>query len=154
MKNLYVLFLLLLMPLVSCSRAPQMEVSDQKHFRNIMDENHKIHKFLFENDTRLPGIKSLQDVLDQVQSKDPVFQEKLDRISTMLASIDSRDRMKFIKSYSAISLVYGEIIKTYNIKQYTRFYCSMEDNNWISSGFKIENPYSPEMRDCGEIIQE
>lgn len=40
-----------------------------------------------------------------------------------------------------------------NQSKYNRFYCPMVDKSWLMTGREVKNPYAPEMRDCGELIQ-
>lgn len=40
-----------------------------------------------------------------------------------------------------------------NQSKYNRFYCPMVDKSWLMTGKEVKNPYAPEMRDCGELLQ-
>lgn len=40
-----------------------------------------------------------------------------------------------------------------NQSKYNRFYCPMVDKFWLMTGREVKNPYAPEMRDCGELVQ-
>ncbi|EKJ87456.1 DUF3347 domain-containing protein [Leptospira meyeri] len=60
-------------------------------------------------------------------------------------------------SYEKISKIQEILIQIKtevpNQSQYNRFYCPMVDKSWLMTGREVKNPYAPEMRDCGELLQ-
>ncbi|MCW7491330.1 hypothetical protein ND861_01545 [Leptospira sp. 2 VSF19] len=60
-------------------------------------------------------------------------------------------------SYEKISKIQEILIQIKtevpNQSQYNRFYCPMVDKYWLMTGREVKNPYAPEMRDCGELLQ-
>lgn len=60
-------------------------------------------------------------------------------------------------SYEKISKIQAILIQIKtevpNQTKYNRFYCPMVDKFWLMTGREVKNPYAPEMRDCGELVQ-
>ncbi|TGK81668.1 DUF3347 domain-containing protein [Leptospira noumeaensis] len=60
-------------------------------------------------------------------------------------------------SYEKISKIQEILIQIKtevpNQSRYNRFYCPMVDKSWVMTGKEVKNPYAPEMRDCGELLQ-
>ncbi|XDD42588.1 hypothetical protein AB3N58_15060 [Leptospira sp. WS60.C2] len=60
-------------------------------------------------------------------------------------------------SYEKISKIQEILIQMKsevpNQLKYNRFYCPMVDKSWLMTGKEVKNPYAPEMRDCGELMQ-
>lgn len=60
-------------------------------------------------------------------------------------------------SYEKISKIQEILIQIKaevpNQSKYNRFYCPMVDKSWLMTGKEVKNPYAPEMRDCGELMQ-
>lgn len=60
-------------------------------------------------------------------------------------------------SYEKISKIQEILIQIKtevpNQSKYNRFYCPMVDKSWLMTGREVKNPYAPEMRDCGELVQ-
>ncbi|TGM44779.1 DUF3347 domain-containing protein [Leptospira levettii] len=94
---------------------------------------------------------------ESVQSLDTSGHPKLkswaDQILTNIPSNES----DLESSYEKISKIQEILIQIKaevpNQLKYNRFYCPMVDKSWLMTGKEVKNPYAPEMRDCGELMQ-
>lgn len=138
---------------IGCN-ANEISEIDKSSIQSILDENQKIHEYLFKNDTGIPSIENLQKVVSLVKSENKDLAVKYSELKQNLQNINFKTRKDFIIGYSVFSENLAGILKKYKLTgTYHHFYCPMEEKSWVSKGIKIENPYAPEMRDCGEIIQ-
>jgi len=132
-----------------------LQSNDKNNLIKVFDENLKIHQLLFKDDKVIPKLTSLITVTDKTLFKNQDLISRIILLEQNLKSIDSKNRESFITGYSHFSKELTGVIKQFGLKdKYTHFYCPMVDKTWVSTGYKIENPYAPDMRDCGEIIQE
>lgn len=66
---------------------------------------------------------------------------------------ETQDVEKFFQAYSSFSENLAESLKLAGgTGVFNRFYCPMVNKTWVSQGTKIQNPYAPEMRDCGDLV--
>ena len=151
-----IIILAISLALVNCKSKPELSGAEKELFEKVLEENQKIHKELFEHDTKIPSVVMLMKLsIDaKEQAVNPELTATLEQIIAELSGIDNSDREKFDSGYSGISEKLAAIIRTFEIKKYHEFYCPMEKRTWISTGIKIMNPYASDMRDCGEMVQE
>jgi len=150
------ILLLVTLALANCKGKPELSSAETDLIGKILEENQKVHKILFEHDTRIPSVVTLMKLsIDaKEQSVNPELTATLEEIVTDLSGTSNTDREKFDTQYSRVSEKLAKIIRTFGIKQYHEFYCPMEKRTWVSTGIKIMNPYASDMRDCGEMVQE
>lgn len=114
-----------------------------------------------------------QILLEEYLKEDPkpnwkVFSESIDSLGTSghpklkawaetLRPLLPTNGVDLESSYEKISKIQEILIQIKtavpNQSKYNRFYCPMVDKSWLMTGREVKNPYAPEMRDCGELIQ-
>ena len=151
-----ILFVALFFAFTACKSKPALSANEAELVTKVLNENQKIHKTLFEHDTKIPSVVSIMKItIDaQEQSVNKDLSNKLTAIIRDLSGIDNNDRETFDNQYSEVSVKIADIIKTFQIKKFYEFYCPMEKKTCISTGFTIQNPYASDMRDCGEIVKD
>nr|WP_232227811.1 hypothetical protein [Leptospira wolbachii] len=105
-------------------------------------------------DNPKPNWKVFSETLDALgASGHPKFKAWAETLHPLLPT----DGTDLETSYEKISKIQEILIQIKtevpNQTKYNRFYCPMVDKFWLMTGREVKNPYAPEMRDCGELIQ-
>jgi hypothetical protein len=151
MKYVLILFFFLF----SCKGKIDNELRDS--ILKILAENQKVHVLLLEKSEIIPDTKALLISIKEARllaSKNEDIQKQLDKMEFMLTNINSKDKEAFFESLSSFSEILTDILKANQIRtEYNKFYCPMVAKYWIAKGELVENPYAPEMRECGELVK-
>jgi len=141
--------------LFSCKGKIDNELRDS--ILKILAENQKVHVLLLEKSEIIPDTKALLISIKEARllaSKNEDIQKQLDKMESMLTNINSKDKEAFFESLSSFSEILTDILKANQIRtEYNKFYCPMVAKYWIAKGELVENPYAPEMRECGELVK-
>ena len=139
----------------SCKGKIDNELRDS--ILKILAENQKVHVLLLEKSEIIPDTKALLISIKEARllaSKNEDIQKQLDKMESMLTNINSKDKEAFFESLSSFSEILTDILKANQIRtEYNKFYCPMVAKYWIAKGELVENPYAPEMRECGELVK-
>ncbi len=123
----------------------------------ILSENQKIHEQLVAKSDFIPDTKSLLDTVKEAKSlsdKNKDIATELEKLESTLNTINAKDKEAFFESMSSFSERLTDILKVNKIQtDYNKFYCPMVAKYWIAKGEEIQNPYAPEMRECGELVK-
>lgn len=77
-----------------------------------------------------------------------------EKMKNFLQDKDTKDIEKFFQAYSSFSENLADSLRLAGgTGVFNRFYCPMINKTWVSHGTKIQNPYAPEMRDCGDLVR-
>lgn len=127
----------------------------QEAFRKVLVENEKVVKLILEDSEKIPDTKSLIDSMVSAQSivVEDGLKRALEEEIRILQDASKLDKEGFYGSFSRYTEHMTASMKTGGIKlsEYNRFYCPMVKKYWIAKGTEVENPFAPEMRDCGEV---
>jgi glutaredoxin 2 len=123
----------------------------------ILVENQKVHEVLLAKADTIPDTKAILDSVKEARSfseKNEDIKKQLEKMESILTNINSKDKEAFFESLSSFSETLTDILKANQIKtEYNKFYCPMVAKYWVAKGEEIQNPYAPEMRECGELVK-
>jgi hypothetical protein len=149
----YIIFLILF--LFSCKGS--VDASLKNSLLKILSENQKVHEELIRKEDGIPDTKQLLASVREAKSlagKQEEIAKQLDKIESILTKINSKDREAFFESLSSFSETLTDILKANQIQtEYNKFYCPMVAKYWVAKGEVVQNPYAPEMRECGELVK-
>ncbi len=149
----YIIILLLF--LVSCKGSIDSELKNS--LLKILSENQKVHEVLLSKSDVIPDTQQLLASVKEAKSqaeKNEDIKKQLDKIESNLTNINSKDKEAFFESLSSFSETLTDILKANQIQtEYNKFYCPMVAKYWVAKGEVIQNPYAPEMRECGELVK-
>ncbi|MEM7184365.1 MAG: hypothetical protein AAF518_25935 [Spirochaetota bacterium] len=168
MRNKLILFVMLL-SLVNCQKSEQIDKQNSKDAKIIevaptlksklvlvLEENQKIHELLMNESGGIPDVTSLRKRLSEakIEVKQEELQLLLQKMQKNLEKIDTQDKKKFFTTYSDFSVSLANLNAMTNLNAgFHKFHCPMVAKYWVAKGKKIQNPYAPEMRECGELIK-
>lgn len=124
-------------------------------FQSILSENQKVFQSILEDSEKVPELQGLISSLETARST--VSEEGLKRAieeeTRILKDSMKLDKDAFFDGYSRFVEHMTVSMKTEGVTlpDYNRFYCPMVKKYWLAKGTEVENPFAPEMRDCGEI---
>jgi len=133
-----------------------LDDSSKKAVRSLLGENQKVHSFLLSHENQLPDIKGLLSVLNSSRDeiKNPEIRSIFLEMNAALSKIGPKNKESFFQSYSNFSVILAGVVKKAGLAtEYNKFYCPMVRKTWVASGEEIQNPYAPEMRDCGDLVK-
>ncbi|ABZ99317.1 Hypothetical protein; putative signal peptide [Leptospira biflexa serovar Patoc strain 'Patoc 1 (Paris)'] len=125
----------------------------QKLVETLLAGNQSVlEQFLKENPN--PNWKEFSETIQSLVASDhPKLRSWGEQILTHIPT----DPTDLESSYEKISKIQEILIQIRsevpNQLKYNRFYCPMVDKSWLMTGREVKNPYAPEMRDCGELMQ-
>ncbi|MCE9499927.1 MAG: hypothetical protein K8R21_05435 [Leptospira sp.] len=128
----------------------------KKGIEAVLNENQKVSAYLLAHDKELPDLKGMISVLasSRTSIKEKDIQNKFSEMETILSKVNGKEREEFMIAYSGFSEILAGLVKKAGFaQQYNRFYCPMVRKTWVAKGEEIQNPYAPEMRDCGDLIK-
>ncbi len=155
-KERFMKYLILLLFLFfSCKT--ELDGNLKNSILKILSENQKIHEQLISKEDFIPDTKSLLASVKEAKAlsdKNKEVSEQLEKLESTLNSINTQDKEGFFESLSSFSERLTDILKVNKIQtDYNKFYCPMVAKYWIAKGEQIQNPYAPEMRECGELVK-
>jgi hypothetical protein len=146
---------ILLFFVFSCKGA--VDSSQKNSILKILSENQKIHEQLIAKSDSTLDTKALFNSIKEAElicEKNKDLKVELEKLELTLSNINTSDQEAFFKSMSSFSEKLTDILKANKIgTDYHKFYCPMVEKYWIAKGEGIQNPYAPEMRDCGELVK-
>ncbi|MBP7280299.1 MAG: DUF3347 domain-containing protein [Leptospiraceae bacterium] len=123
----------------------------------ILTENQKVHELMLAKPDNIPEINMVLIAVKEAKSlalKNENIKKDLEKLELILTNVNSKDKDAFFESLSSFSEIVTDILKVNKIQtQYNKFYCPMVSKYWIAKGELVENPYAPEMRECGELVK-
>jgi hypothetical protein len=139
---------------ISC-RSKEFTEQDKQSLNQLLMENEKIHSFLMKTEGGLPSLQGVQEALDLLgKSENSEISSKAEKMKLNLREIKGIQKEEDFKQFSLFSENLSQLAKDLSIEEINKFYCPMEDKYWVAKGRRIENPYSPEMRDCGSLVEQ
>lgn len=129
------------------------ETAHENLAAKLLAENQILLEEYLKEDPK-PNWKTFSEVLDTLAtSGHPKLKTWTESLRPLLPTTGS----DLESSYEKISKIQEILIQIKtevpNQSQYNRFYCPMVDKSWLMTGREVKNPYAPEMRDCGELLQ-
>ncbi|EMJ91132.1 LIC13259/LIC11441 family protein [Leptospira alstonii] len=155
MQKFLILSIGILIFLSSCKKTPLVVTEPEKDvLQQILMENESIHNFLIKEEDKIPDTNKLVARIGELASLNGGLKGSAEKMQNSLKNQDAKDIEKFFQAYSLFSENLAESLKLAGgTGVFNRFYCPMVNKTWVSQGTKIQNPYAPEMRDCGDLIQ-
>lgn len=157
-KKLLLSIFILFFPvfLVNCEKKiDPLNAQDIRLIQNLEEENQKVHDFLMQTENGMPSVQGLLTAVYALESSEN------ETVSTMaknmkenLQSIERKDKEKDYEFFSKFSLDLIQLVRSAEISDVYKFYCPMNKKFWVAEKKGIQNPYSPEMRNCGDLIIE
>ncbi|WP_411824434.1 hypothetical protein [Leptospira sp. 'Mane'] len=119
---------------------------------NLFEANQKMHEGLLLDPPSL-SLVAFKSALDSLgSSTHPRLLEWKSRIEGLFPK-NPKDLDASFVNLSQIASVLTEIKKAIPVlENYNQFYCPMVEKYWVAKGKSVQNPYAPEMRDCGEML--
>ena len=146
-----ILLVLLLIGMGFCKEGNAKFTEEQKNLvRGILESNQIIHDGLLKEDAELPSVAPL---LDSFKKASSITSKEITESISLLEKINSTKKDEYMSSLSTVSENIGTLAKQAELTEFNKFYCPMVNKYWVAKGQKIENPYAPEMRECGEVIK-
>ena len=141
--NLFLVFFLVL--------ASSLMANDENLFSEILTQNQKINEFMLKSKKEIPDVKALDSALDEYIKSGKKNKSKVEELRGFIQKPSSNFE-EFKNNYSEFSRGLSKIMKQYKVsKNHNRFFCPMTKGHWVSEGKKVNNPYSPKMRNCGSL---
>ncbi|MBE8355714.1 DUF3347 domain-containing protein, partial [Leptospira interrogans serovar Pomona] len=122
--------------------------------QQILVENESIHSFLMKEEGKIPDTSKLISHINALISLNGGLKSSAEKMKNFLQDKDTKDIEKFFQAYSSFSENLADSLRLAGgTGVFNRFYCPMINKTWVSHGTKIQNPYAPEMRDCGDLVR-
>ncbi|EMY76986.1 PF11827 family protein [Leptospira weilii serovar Ranarum str. ICFT] len=155
MQKILILSIGILIFLSSCKKTPPVVTEPEKDIlQQILVENESIHGFLMKEEGKIPDTSRLVARVRELVSLNGGLKSSAEKMQNSLKNQDVKDVEKFFQAYSFFSENLAESLKLAGgTGVFNRFYCPMVNKTWVSQGTKIQNPYAPEMRDCGDLVR-
>ncbi|MDI7210767.1 LIC13259/LIC11441 family protein [Leptospira santarosai] len=155
MQKISILSISILIFLSSCKQAPPAITESEKDIlQQILAENESIHSFLMKEEGKIPDTNKLIVRVRELISLNGGLKDTAEKMESSLQNKDSKDIEKFFQTYSSFSENLADSLKLAGgTGIFNRFYCPMVNKTWVSHGIKIQNPYAPEMRECGDLVR-
>ncbi|TGK28192.1 DUF3347 domain-containing protein [Leptospira gomenensis] len=154
MRRTFILSFGIFLLLSACSKS-SLPISEREKdaLQRILVENQTIHAFLMKEENKIPNLEPLRSELASLTSLNGGLKSQAETMANSLPSRENKDLEKFFQAYSSFSETLADSVKLAGGNGvFNRFYCPMVKKTWVSQGIKIENPYAPEMRDCGDLV--
>lgn len=133
----------------------QLTSEELKSIHAIFNENQKIYEFLLNNETQLPSIHSLQSTLEKAKSTSHNSEliQIISNLQNTLIPYNQTDREKAFLALSNFANELDKLAVFADLKEYHKFFCPMVSKYWVAKGELIQNPYAPDMRECGDLVR-
>jgi hypothetical protein len=140
----------------NCEPAKQsLSTQDIRLVQNLEEENQKVHDFLMKTEDGMPSVKGLLSSVYSLESSQNAYVAgKAKKMKEDLQAIERKDKEKDYLKYSEFSLNLFQLVRDANLPDVYKFYCPMNKKFWVARKKGVQNPYSPEMRTCGDLIIE
>ncbi|AOP35829.1 hypothetical protein A0128_01260 [Leptospira tipperaryensis] len=150
----FVISLGILIFLTFCAKQKTPITEPEKDaLQSILIENESIHSFLMKEEGKIPDVSKLETNIQALNALNGGLKNEAEKMLNSLQKKDTKDVEKFFQAYSSFSEILAESVKLAGGNGvFNKFYCPMVQKTWVSKGTKIQNPYAPEMRDCGDIV--
>ncbi len=137
----------------SCKKEiPEFSSKEQELVSAFLMENQKIMEEMLKDKPQVRWDQFLELNKKFVASEHSKMSEWGQKISDLIPK-ESANLEQSFDSISKIQEVFSEMkVLVPGQSAFNKFYCPMVDKYWVMQGRQIQNPYAPEMRDCGEII--
>ncbi|MCU0824484.1 MAG: hypothetical protein MUF77_07555 [Leptospira sp.] len=137
----------------SCKKdIPEFSEKDQELVSAYLMENQKIMEEMLKDKPQIRWDQFRELNQKFVVSEHSKIAEWGQKISVLIPK-ESTNLEESFESISKIQEILSEIrVLVPGQSAFNKFYCPMVDKYWVMKGRQIQNPYAPEMRDCGEII--
>lgn len=133
----------------------ELNETEKSILMKIEEENQKIIEFLQQTNSGMPDMQGISTAVKNfIEICQPSLQSTARNLQNYIQSIQRKNIEKDFQNYSDFSLLIFPLIRKAEIPNVFKFYCPMTKKYWIARGKKINNPYSPDMRTCGELIIE
>lgn len=155
MQKILILLISILALLSFCQKTPLVITESEKDvLQQILVENESIHSFLMKEEGKIPDTSKLISHINALISLNGGLKSSAEKMKNFLQDKDTKDIEKFFQAYSSFSENLADSLKLAGgTGVFNRFYCPMINKTWVSHGTKIQNPYAPEMRDCGDLVR-
>ncbi|AXX14356.1 LIC13259/LIC11441 family protein [Leptospira borgpetersenii] len=155
MQKILILLISILALLSSCQKTPLVITESEKDvLQQILVENESIHSFLMKEEGKIPDTSKLISHINALISLNGGLKSSAEKMKNFLQDKDTKDIEKFFQAYSSFSENLADSLRLAGgTGVFNRFYCPMINKTWVSHGTKIQNPYAPEMRDCGDLVR-
>ncbi|ABJ74937.1 LIC13259/LIC11441 family protein [Leptospira borgpetersenii] len=155
MQKILILLISILALLSFCQKTPLVITESEKDvLQQILVENESIHSFLMKEEGKIPDTSKLISHIKTLISLNGGLKSSAEKMKNFLQDKDTKDIEKFFQAYSSFSENLADSLKLAGgTGVFNRFYCPMINKTWVSHGTKIQNPYAPEMRDCGDLVR-
>ncbi len=155
--KLYIPLIVLLLLSINCKGSEKSAASENSNqaFAVILQENDKVIEAIIKEPEKIPDLTTLIGSIES--GKSIVIEDGLKRAleeeGRILQDAKTMEKEAFYESVSRFSEHLYTAMNTggVNVEGYNRFYCPMVSKYWMAKGTDINNPFAPEMRDCGEI---
>ena len=155
-KERFMKYLILLLFLFFSCKA-ELDTNAKNSILKILSENQKVHEQLIQSETEIPKTNALLASIQEAKSQttqNKNLTSELEKLEAIVNAINPKDREAFFGSMSSFSEGLTDILKVNQLQTgYNKFYCPMVSKYWIAKGEQIQNPYAPEMRECGELVK-
>ncbi|WCL50112.1 LIC13259/LIC11441 family protein [Leptospira sp. GIMC2001] len=139
----------------TCSEKQEpISENDRKNINSLIEENDKVHQFLIKTEDGLPSLEGIQTQISALEkSSNSELANLAKSMRVNLSKVAGKDQENDFEAYSLFSENLAELLKKFpSDNSVNRFYCPMVKKTWVAKGRSVQNPYAPEMRDCGELI--
>ncbi|ALO24603.1 MULTISPECIES: LIC13259/LIC11441 family protein [Leptospira] len=155
MQKILILLISILALLSFCQKTPLVITESEKDvLQQILVENESIHSFLMKEEGKIPDTSKLISHINALISLNGGLKSSAEKMKNFLQDKDTKDIEKFFQAYSSFSENLADSLRLAGgTGVFNRFYCPMINKTWVSHGTKIQNPYAPEMRDCGDLVR-
>ena len=155
--KMYIPIVLLILVIFNCKDSEKTTASENsnKAFAVILQENDKVIEAIIKDSEKNPDLSSLISSIEAGKSivVENGLKRALEEEGRILQDAKSMDKEGQYEAISRFSEHLSTAINTGGVKLegYNRFYCPMVSKYWMAKGTDINNPFAPDMRDCGEI---
>ena len=155
--KMYIPLVLLILVIFNCKDSEKIGASESsnKAFAVVLQENDKVIEAIIKDSEKNPDLSLLISSIETAKSivVEDGLKRALEEEGRILQDAKSMDKEGLYEAISRFSEHLSTAINTGGVKLegYNRFYCPMVSKYWMAKGTDINNPFAPEMRDCGEI---
>lgn len=155
--KIYIPLVLLILVIFNCKDSENTSASENsnKAFAVVLQENDKVIEAIIKDSEKSPDLSLLISSIENAKSivVEDGLKRALEEEGRILQDAKSMDKEGQYEAISRFSEHLSTAINTGGVKLegYNRFYCPMVSKYWMAKGTDINNPFAPDMRDCGEI---
>jgi len=125
--------------------------AELQNLGTLLQETQKVHESLLQSES-IPDLTALLGTLAKLESSGHPDLQALFLTKSNLES-PSPNLDAFYEKWADYSEKAKSVLPLASESgTYSVFYCPMVKKTWIAQGKAVQNPYAPEMRDCGERL--